>query len=106
MAKIAIIETGGKQYLVEKDTVLNVEILKGADKAGDKITFDKVLLTDDGASTTVGAPYIDGAKVTAELVENGRAQKLVVLRYRQKSRYLKKNGHRQPFAKVKITALP
>jgi large subunit ribosomal protein L21 len=106
MAKIAIIETGGKQYLVEKDTVLNVETVKGAEKAGDTITFDKVLLTDDGSTTKIGAPYVSGAKVTAELVENGRAQKLVVMRYRQKSRYFKKNGHRQPFSKVRITALP
>ena len=56
MAKIAIIETGGKQYVVTQDSVLDIEKLKGADKAGAKITFDKVLLTDDGAKTTVGAP--------------------------------------------------
>lgn len=106
MAKIAIIETGGKQYVVTQDTVLSVEKLKGATKAGDKVTFDKVLLTDDGSDTTVGAPYIEGAKVTAELVENGREQKVTVIRYRQKSRYFKKKGHRQHFAKVRITALP
>lgn len=106
MAKIAIIETGGKQYVVTQDSVLNVELIKDVKKAGDKITFDKVLLTDDGSATKVGAPYIAGAKVSAELVENGRAPKVVVLKYRQKSRYLKKNGHRQPFAKVRITALP
>ncbi|MFA7310001.1 MAG: 50S ribosomal protein L21 [Candidatus Paceibacterota bacterium] len=106
MAKIAIIETGGKQYVVTQDSVLDVEILKGAEKAGDKITFDKVLLTDDGSATKIGAPYLAGAKVSAELVENKRAAKVIVLRYRQKSRYAKKNGHRQPFAKVRITALP
>src|SRR3989344_6817737 len=106
MAKIAIIETGGKQYVVTQDTVLSVEKLKDAKNAGDKITFDKVLLTDDGASTTVGAPYIAGAKVTGELIENGRAQKINVIRYRQTSRYFKKRGHRQPYAKVRITALP
>jgi large subunit ribosomal protein L21 len=105
MAKIAIIETGGKQYVVTQDSVINVEILNGEGKPGDKITFDKVLLTDDGSATKVGAPYVAGAKVSAELVENGRAAKVVVLRYRQKSRYAKKNGHRQPFAKVRITAL-
>lgn len=106
MAKIAIIETGGKQYVVTQDSVLNVEILSGAGKTGDAITFDKVLLIDDGSTTNVGAPYISGAKVSAELVENGRAKKVTVIKYRQKSRYLKKNGHRQPFAKVRITALP
>jgi large subunit ribosomal protein L21 len=106
MAKIAIIETGGKQYVVTQDSVLNVEKIKGADAAGAKITFDKVLLTDDGSKTEVGAPYIAGAKVSAELVENGRGAKITVIRYRQKSRYFKKNGHRQPYAKVRITALP
>lgn len=106
MAKIAIIETGGKQYVVTQDSVVDVELLKGAEKAGDKITFDKVLLTDDGSATKVGAPYLVGAKVSAELVENARDAKVVVMRYRQKSRYAKKRGHRQPYAKVRITALP
>ncbi|MBI4088225.1 50S ribosomal protein L21 [Candidatus Kaiserbacteria bacterium] len=106
MAKIAIIETGGKQYIVTQDSVLDVEKLEGANKEGDKITFDKVLLTDDGKETKVGAPYVSGAKVSAELVENGRTPKVTVIRYRQKSRYYKKKGHRQPFAKVRITALP
>lgn len=105
MAKIAIIETGGKQYVVTQDSVINVELVKGAEKAGDKITFDKVLLTDDGAKTQIGAPYVSGAKVSAELVENGRAAKVTVIRYRQKSRYAKKRGHRQPYAKVRITSL-
>ncbi len=106
MAKIAIIETGGKQYVVTKDSVVTVEKLAGADKAGDKITFDKVLLTDDGSKTQVGAPYIKGAEVTGELVASGRSKKITVVRYREKSRYFKKKGHRQPFAKVRITALP
>lgn len=106
MAKIAIIETGGKQYVVTQDSVLEVEILAGAEQEGDKIVFDKVLLTDDGSKTAVGAPYIKGAAVKAELVENGRSPKVTVIRYRQKSRYYKKRGHRQPFARVRITALP
>lgn len=106
MAKIAIIETGGKQYLVTQDSVLSVEKLTGTNKTGSKITFDKVLLTDDGKETKVGSPYVAGAVVSAELVEEGRAQKINVIRYRQKSKYFKKRGHRQPFAKVRITALP
>ncbi len=106
MVKIAIIETGGKQYVVTQDSVLNVEKMTGVTGAGAKISFDKVLLTDDGKETTVGTPYITGAKVSAELVEEGRTQKVTVIRYRQKSRYFKKKGHRQPFAKVRITALP
>ena len=106
MAKIAIIETGGKQYVVTQDSVLDIEKIAGAHKAGDKIVFDKVLLTDDGKDTQIGAPYVAGAKVSAELVEEGREAKVTVIRYRQKSRYFKKRGHRQPYAKVRITALP
>ena len=108
MAKIAIIETGGKQYVVTDGTVLTIEKLaaKGSLKAGDKVVFDKVMLTDDGAKATVGAPYIEGAKVTGEFMEEGRNPTVTVIRYREKSRSFKKNGHRQPFAKVRITALP
>ncbi|MBI2612657.1 50S ribosomal protein L21 [Candidatus Kaiserbacteria bacterium] len=106
MAKIAIIETGGKQYVVTKDSVLNVEKLDGVSEKGDKVTFDKVLLTDDGNETKVGSPYISGAKVSAELIEAGRADKVTIIRYRQKSRHFVKRGHRQPYTKVRITALP
>lgn len=106
MAKVAIIETGGKQYVVMQDSVIDVEKLPGSLKAGDKISFDKVLLVDDGSATTVGKPYVQGASVGAELVEEGREDKVTVIRYRQKSRYFKKRGHRQPFAKVRITTLP
>ena len=106
MAKIAIIETGGKQYVVEQDSVLKVEKIKGDHKVGDTISFDNVLLTDDGKNTEIGAPYVKGAKVSAELIEEGRNQTVTVIKYRQKSRYFKKRGHRQPYAKIKITALP
>lgn len=106
MAKIAIIETGGKQYVVTNDSVLTIEKLPGEHKEGAKISFGKVLLVDDGAKAQVGKPYVAGATVEAELVEEGRAKKVTVIRYRQKSRYFKKKGHRQPFAKVRITALP
>jgi len=103
--EFAVIKTGGKQYKVSKDSVVSIEKMKGEFKKGDKVTFDKVLLVDDGKNTTIGAPYINGAKVEAELVEIGRARKVMVLRYKQKSRYLKQNGHRQPFFKVKITSI-
>lgn len=106
MAKIAIIETGGKQYVVTQDSVLSIEKLDGVTEKGDKVTFDKVLLTDDGSETKVGSPYISGAKVSAELIASGRGDKVTVIRYRQKSRYFKKKGHRQPYAKVRITGLP
>lgn len=105
MAKIAIIETGGKQYVVSQDSVLDIETM-GESKAGAKIKFDKVLLTDDGSKVVVGAPYIKGAEVAAELVSTGLGKKISVIRYREKSRYTKKKGHRQAHAKVRITALP
>ena len=76
----------------------------GEHKEGDTITFDKVLLWDNGKDTTIGTPYIAGAKVTATLQEIGRSPKVDVIKYKQKSRYYKKYGHRQPFMKVKIEA--
>jgi len=108
MAKIAIIETGGKQYLVTQDSVLDIDPIRkpSASNGAGKLSFDKVLLIDDGKETKIGTPYISGAKVSAELIEEGRAAKVTVIRYRQKSRYFKKKGHRQPFTKVRITALP
>jgi large subunit ribosomal protein L21 len=104
MAQIAVIETGGKQYVVENGSVLTIEKLP-ASKDG-KVVFDNVLLVDDGSAVKIGTPYVTGAKVSAEIIEEGRADKVIVMRYRQKSRYSKKKGHRQPFTKVKITALP
>ncbi|MEK7509331.1 MAG: 50S ribosomal protein L21 [Patescibacteria group bacterium] len=105
MAKIAIIETGSKQYLVKDGDVIYVETLKGTKGKGDKVNFDKVLLTDDGKETKVGTPHVAGAKVSGEILEEGREAKVTVIRYRQKSRYFKKKGHRQPYTKVRITAI-
>src|SRR3989344_5516294 len=106
--EFAVIQTGGKQYKVSEGGVLSIEKIKGAKdeyKKGDKISFDKVILVDDGTDTTIGTPYIPGAKVDAEIMEIGRARKILVVKYKQKSRYLRRNGHRQPFFKVKITSI-
>lgn len=103
--EFAVIQTGGKQYKVSKGTVVSIEKIKGEYKKGDKLSFDKVLLVDNEKDTTIGSPYISGAKVDAEIVEIGRARKVLVMKYKQKSRYLRRNGHRQPFFKVKITAI-
>jgi large subunit ribosomal protein L21 len=103
--EFAVIQTGGKQYKVSKDSVVSIEKIKGEYAKGDKLVFDKVLLVDDGKDTTIGTPYITGAKVNAEIVEIGRTRKVLVVKYKQKSRYLKRNGHRQPFFKVKITSI-
>lgn len=105
MAKdFAIIETGGKQYLVEEGSTVRIEKLKDA-KEGDKVTFDKVLLTDNGSATEVGEPYLKGSTVAAEVTKVGRAPKVVVIKYKAKSNYFKKRGHKQPFVEVKVTKL-
>ena len=110
MAKeeFAVIQTGGKQYKVSTGSFVSIEKIKttGVEyKKGDKLVFDKVLLVDDGKDTTIGTPYIKGAKVDAEIAEIGRARKVMVVKYKQKSRYLKRNGHRQPFFKVRIISI-
>jgi len=103
--EFAVIQTGGKQYKAAVGGVLLIEKINGEYKKGDKVSFDKVLLVDDGKDTTIGTPYITGAKVDAEIMEIGRARKILVVKYKQKSRYLRRNGHRQPFFKVKITSI-
>ncbi len=103
--EFAVIQTGGKQYKVKVGDIITIEKLDGEHAKGDKITFDKVLLVDNGKDTTIGMPYIKGASVDALFETNGRAKKVIVLKYKQKSRYLRKNGHRQPFTKVKITSI-
>ncbi len=103
--EFAVIHTGGKQYTVSKGDTITIEKLSNDHKAGDKVTFDKVMLVDDGKNTTIGTPYIAKAVVNATVVEMGRAAKVLVVHYKQKSRYYKKNGHRQPFVKVKIDSL-
>lgn len=102
----AIIETGGKQYRVAVGDTIKIEKVNSETKKlkeGDTLVFDKVLLIDNGADVTdIGTPYVEGAKVSGTLTEIGRNAKVIVIKYKQKSRYFKKNGHRQPFFKVKI----
>lgn len=103
--EFAIIETGGKQYKVTVGDVLKIEKISGQFNVGDKIIFDKVLLVDNGADTTIGSPYISGAKVESLFQREGKHRTVKVVKYKAKSRYLKKNGHRQPFVEVKISAI-
>jgi len=103
--EFAVIKTGGKQYKVAVGDSVKIEKITGDFKEGDKVTFDKVLLVDNGKDTTIGTPNIKGAVVKATISEIGRAQKVIVIHYKQKSRYFKKNGHRQPFFKVKIDSI-
>lgn len=101
----AVLKTGGKQYKVSVGDEVAIEAIKGDYKVGDKLSFEEVLLKDDGKTTTLGAPTIAGSTISATITEVGRLDKVMVVRYRQKSRYHKKNGHRQPFMSVKIDAI-
>ena len=103
MPKFAIISSGSKQYLVKDGDVIFVETLKGHKGVGSKVNFENVLLTADGDTVKVGTPAVSGAKVSGEILEEGRDDKVTVIRYRQKSRYFKKKGHRQPYTKVRIS---
>jgi len=98
----AVIETGGKQYLVKTGDSLKVEKLDV--EAGKEFVFDKVLLTanEDGTDVKIGTPYLDGVSVSSVVEEQGRAAKIRVVKYKRKVRYKKVHGHRQAYTKVKI----
>ena len=100
--KLAVIQTGGKQYKVKKGDVLRVEKLPG--EKDKEITFDKVLLISDkaGKEFQLGDPYVKGAKVKAKVMEQGRARKITGIKYKPKVRHRIKYGHRQMFTQVKI----
>src|SRR5581483_9774218 len=102
---LAVIATGGKQYKVRVGDVVKIEKILGDHKVGGTVVFDNVLLLDNAGETTVGAPFIKGSKVEAEIKEIGRDPKIMVVHYKQKSKYFKKYGHRQPFFKVAITSI-
>ena len=95
----AIIATGGKQYKVSEGDVIRVEKLGVA--AGETYEFDQVLAVSDG-ELTIGCPTVEGAKVTATVVGEGKGKKVIVYKYKRKSGYHKKNGHRQAYTEVKI----
>jgi len=98
----AVIFTGGKQYKVAEGDVVSIEKLDC--EAGSEITFDKVLAVGDD-SLKVGAPYVEGESVEAKVIENGKAKKIVVFKYKSKKNERKKQGHRQPFTKVMISKI-
>lgn len=95
----AIIATGGKQYKVAEGDIIHVEKLNVGD--GETVDFSDVLVVNDG-SLKVGNPTVEGASVKATVLEHGKSKKVIVYRYKRKSGYHKKNGHRQQFTKVKI----
>ncbi len=104
-AEFAVIETGGKQYMVSVGDVVEVELLKGDLKDGESIEFDKVLMVDNGSDTTIGEPYIKGAKVKATYQGLKKGKKLTIVRYKAKSNRDRKIGHRQKYSTVKIESL-
>ncbi|MCI8653449.1 MAG: 50S ribosomal protein L21 [Angelakisella sp.] len=99
----AIFETGGKQYTATAGDVLFIEKLDV--EPGQEITFDKVLAVGGEGETTFGAPYLEGAGVTAKVVKNGKGKKITILTYRPKKDSQRKMGHRQPYTKVEILAV-
>jgi len=99
----AIINTGGKQYRVREGDTVSVETLPG--DVGSDFTFDRVLMTSVGGKLTVGAPSVEGATVVGEIAEHGKADKVISLRYKNKTRQRVKRGHRQNFTSVKIKSI-
>lgn len=99
----AIIETGGKQYKVEKGSELYIEKLHAAE--GETVTFDRVVLVQQDGNVVVGNPTVEGATVTAKVVRHGKGRKVIVYKYKAKKNYRRKQGHRQPYTKVVVEAI-
>ena len=97
----AIIETGGKQYRVSEGDVLKIEKISESET----VTFDKVLMVSDGDKISVGNPFLSSAKVTADIVGNGKGEKVLVFKMRPRKNYRKIRGHRQPYTAVKIKGI-
>jgi large subunit ribosomal protein L21 len=100
----AVIMTGGKQYIVRQGQQIKIEKVPG--EKGGKVEFDVLLKAEeDGSKVEIGAPLVAGAKVTGEIMEQGKGKKIDVVKYKPKSRYTRRYGHRQPFTKVMITKI-
>ena len=99
----AVIDSGGKQHRVVEGEILKLEKLEAA--TGEQVSFDKVLMVGEGESVKIGAPYVAGSKVTAEVVAQGRADKVRIIKFRRRKHHLKHQGHRQWFTAVKITGI-
>ncbi|MCI0183179.1 MAG: 50S ribosomal protein L21 [Acidibacillus sp.] len=99
----AIVETGGKQFKVSEGMTLYVEKLDHA--VGETVTLDKVFLLESDGEVKVGSPFVAGATVTVTVLDHGKAKKIIVYKYKSKKNYRRKQGHRQPFTKVKVTAI-
>lgn len=96
----AILKTGGKQYMVNEGDVISIEKLNAA--SGEKVIFEEILVVSNNGDLKVGAPNVAGAKVEATVIEQGKGKKVIVFKYKPKKDFRKKQGHRQPFTKVRI----
>jgi len=101
----AVIKTGGKQYRVQKGDFINIEKLGDDFNEGDKVSFDEVLLVDDGKKATVGTPVVSGASVEGKYVETFKGGKIRIQKFKSKSNYDKVVGHRQTHSRVEITGI-
>ncbi|MFH0951727.1 MAG: 50S ribosomal protein L21 [Patescibacteria group bacterium] len=99
----AIIYTGGKQYRVKPDTTITIEKLPNKEKS--KVSFDKVMMISDGKDVVIGQPFITGASVSGQLVKQAKGDKIIVRKFKNKTRYRRKQGHRQLQSQVKITEI-
>ena len=100
---LAVIKTGGKQYIVKKGDKIKIEKVKEAQ--GQEIIFDQVLLVEKVKKVKIGTPFVEGAKVTGKVLEHTKGEKIIVFKYKPKKRYRKKQGHRQPYTLVEITKI-
>jgi len=99
----AVVETGGTQFRVEEGTMIQVPSLTG--EAGANVTLDKVLLISDGDDPIVGKPYLENATVEAEITSQGKSPKVLIYKYKRRTKYRRTRGHRQPFTELKITKI-
>ena len=99
----AVIESGGKQHRVKEGEILQLEKLEAA--TGEKVEFDKVLMVGEGESVKIGTPYVEGGKVTAEILKQGRGKKIHIIKFNRRKHFRKQQGHRQWFTEVKIVGI-
>jgi large subunit ribosomal protein L21 len=99
----AIVDSGGKQYKVREGEIIRVEKLTG--DAGDSVSFDKILMFSDGDNVNIGTPLLEDVTVNGHIIEQGKAKKIIVFKYKRRKRYRRKNGHRQQFTAVKIDSI-
>ena len=100
---IAVIRTGGKQYIVSPNQKIKIEKINK--KEGQEVNFDEVLLLQKGKKVEIGNPLVKGAKAVGKIIGHGRGKKIIIFKYKAKTRYKKKAGHRQPFTEVEITKI-